>query len=311
MPIPSARLRVVLQDAGSNLNVWGSRLNDQALALLDEAIAGVEKITLGGDTVLTSSNYVSDQARNPVLVFQGTPSAACAVTVPNVEKWYLAVNGTLKTVTLKTAAGSGVAIEAGGTTLAYCDGTSVFSGAVTDLGGQRLRKIGTPTAATDATTKAYVDTAVATIVSTIAGDASAGLAAMVAAQAAAAAADADAADADADRIAAQAAALAAASSAATALGAAGSWTVVTASGAAPLAGRLLVDTSGGAVVLTLPASPPVGVPIQFADGADFSINNLTIARNGSTIMGLAEDMTVAVKGASFALVHSGATWRIV
>ena len=69
-----------------------------------------------------------------------------------------------------------------------------------------------------------------------------------------------------------------------------------------------VDTSGGAVTATLPASPTAGDTVRFIDlSATFDSNNLTVARNGKKIQGDASDMTVATERAGFALVFSGDT----
>lgn len=69
-----------------------------------------------------------------------------------------------------------------------------------------------------------------------------------------------------------------------------------------------VDTSGGAVTATLPASPTAGDTVRFIDlSATFDTNNLTVARNGKKIQGDASDMTVATERAGFALVFSGDT----
>ena len=71
--------------------------------------------------------------------------------------------------------------------------------------------------------------------------------------------------------------------------------------------QLLVDTSGSgigsAVTITLPASPSVGSEVTFIDsGANFASNNLTIARNGSNILGAASNLTVSTNGSAFTLV---------
>jgi len=78
-----------------------------------------------------------------------------------------------------------------------------------------------------------------------------------------------------------------------------------------LAPREIVDTSGGAITGTLPASPAVGARVLFGDAADFSVNALTIERNGKPIEGLAEDMTVSTKGTSGGLVFVDETigWK--
>lgn len=74
--------------------------------------------------------------------------------------------------------------------------------------------------------------------------------------------------------------------------------------------RYGVDTSGGAVTATLPASPTAGEAIFFADaGGAYASNNLTIARNGKTIMGASSDLTVSTNNQSVGLFYNGTTWR--
>jgi len=62
--------------------------------------------------------------------------------------------------------------------------------------------------------------------------------------------------------------------------------------------------------LTLPATPSAGDVVAVVDGADWSVNNLTVARNGSTIEGDAEDMTMDIGGVSVDFVYDGTTWHI-
>jgi len=74
-----------------------------------------------------------------------------------------------------------------------------------------------------------------------------------------------------------------------------------------------VDTSAGAITVTLPASPAAGDKIRFFDVAkSFDSNTLTVARNGKRIQGDTADLTVTTEGAAFELVFSGDTygWRI-
>lgn len=72
------------------------------------------------------------------------------------------------------------------------------------------------------------------------------------------------------------------------------------------------DTSGGAFTVTLPASPSVGDRIRLIDGADFSSNTLTVARNGSNIASAAADMTVTTQYADVLMIYMGASegWRV-
>jgi hypothetical protein len=91
------------------------------------------------------------------------------------------------------------------------------------------------------------------------------------------------------------------------------WVINTASFTASVKGSYFVDTSLGAVTLTLPSSAVLGDRIQVIDVAGtFATNNLIIANNGLKLMGLLENMTVTTNNISFELIYSNATygWRI-
>lgn len=88
------------------------------------------------------------------------------------------------------------------------------------------------------------------------------------------------------------------------------WIVKTTTYTAVNGDRIAADTTGGAFTITLPATPSTGHYVEFTDGAGtWATNALTIARNGSTIMGLSEDMTASTNNDSFGLVYNGSTWR--
>ena len=74
---------------------------------------------------------------------------------------------------------------------------------------------------------------------------------------------------------------------------------------------ILANTSAGAFTVTLPASPATGNQVIIADAADtWGSNNLTIARNGATIEGLAENLVCDINGASIQLIYTGTTWQV-
>jgi hypothetical protein len=73
---------------------------------------------------------------------------------------------------------------------------------------------------------------------------------------------------------------------------------------------IIADTSGGSWTLTLPATPSTGDIVIVSDGDDWTTNNLTIGRNGSTIEGDAADMTMNIGGVSVSFVYDGTTWQI-
>ena len=84
------------------------------------------------------------------------------------------------------------------------------------------------------------------------------------------------------------------------------WRVVTAAETVQAGAQLLVNTNGGAVTITLPASPATGDEVSFIDqGYDFNTNALTIGRNSSNIANSAADLVVNTQGAGLTLVFSG------
>jgi len=77
--------------------------------------------------------------------------------------------------------------------------------------------------------------------------------------------------------------------------------------------RYFVDTSGGAVTITLPASPQTGDQVRLLDLAStFDTNNLTVGRNGNNINGAAADLVVSTEDSAIGLVYTGATygWKL-
>ena len=77
---------------------------------------------------------------------------------------------------------------------------------------------------------------------------------------------------------------------------------------------IAADTSGGAFTLTLPLNPSNGDAVDIFDFSEtFDTNNLTIARNGSKIESLTEDLVCNVEGAYFTLIYTGSTrgWQVL
>ena len=65
------------------------------------------------------------------------------------------------------------------------------------------------------------------------------------------------------------------------------------------------------VNITLPATPNVGDAVRISDGGgNFASLNVTVLRNGNTIMDLGDDLLVDYNNASFGLSYNGSTWRI-
>lgn len=88
------------------------------------------------------------------------------------------------------------------------------------------------------------------------------------------------------------------------------WAVKTSNYTAVNGDRLIADTSGGTFTITLPATPAVGNSIFINDGASWYDNNLIIGRNGSTIEGLSEDLTVDIGSIQLEIIYDGTTWEV-
>jgi len=91
-------------------------------------------------------------------------------------------------------------------------------------------------------------------------------------------------------------------------------TAKTASFTAVSGNGYFVNTTSGAITVTLPASPSAGDIVAVSDYAQTSgTNNITLARNGSNIEGNASDLIIQNNGVSMTFVYVDATkgWKVV
>jgi microcystin-dependent protein len=191
---------------GEQSGFWGSTTNTN-WNLIEQAVAGVQTITMSNaNYTLTNLNGVLDEARNMVLVIQGTNSGIYQVIAPlNQPKMYVISNQTSGgyAITIGASSGSVITIPNGVTAQVYTDGTNFFSAqtgsagnftvngtltasGVTDTGSLSAASLSVsgastfstsptmPTAtSTDNSTKgattAFVQTAVGSIVTTLTG----------------------------------------------------------------------------------------------------------------------------------------------
>ena len=123
----STRLRLEKMATGEKTNTWGTTQNAAQFDLLDEAVAGVETIALTGNHTLTSTNYVSDEARNMGLRFTGSLGSGATITIPSVEKLYFIINDAGQTLTF-SAGGTTGEVENGRRKWVACNGTDVYVG---------------------------------------------------------------------------------------------------------------------------------------------------------------------------------------
>jgi len=91
------------------------------------------------------------------------------------------------------------------------------------------------------------------------------------------------------------------------------WVIKTGNYTASDGDNLFVDTSGGAVTITLPSSPSIGNQVKIIDAeGTFGTNNCTVGRNSQKIQGAESDLTISTNSAGIALVYvnSDNGWRL-
>ena len=88
-----------------------------------------------------------------------------------------------------------------------------------------------------------------------------------------------------------------------------SWQAVSTTNATMTAGEgYFVNTTSGAITMTLPGSASQGDEVSIIDYAGtFDTNNLTVGRNSHKIQGSAADLTVSTERAGFTLVYVDST----
>ena len=319
--IYSSDLKLSIMATGENAGTWGQITNTN-LYLIQQAIGGYQEVSIAGGaqtTALAMSDGALSNARNAVIKLTGTITGNQIVTVPTgVEKTWIVYNGTTGafTVEFKQAGGTGITFSTTnkGFKYLYADATNVneivlgapggsdtqvqfnssgaFGGSANFtwdgtnllLDAEGALRLG------DNTGSAYVGLkAPATITSdtpyTLTLPVATGTTGQVL----------------------QTNGSGVLSFATVAGGAA--WQAVKTSGFTAVAKEgYFCNTTSSAFTVTLPASATIGDFISFIDYAGtFDTNNLTIARNGHNIQGVAEDLTVSVERAGLTLVYVDST----
>lgn len=280
-----------LQAAGENLNTWGDTRLNAALSMLEAAGHGLTSHTLTADKSLTYTNFTATDGTDYVQKIAAASDGSYTLTLGGYERSYLIWNDSSHDQTIAcSGGGDSVTVYASEVVEVYCDGTNVARLDVRRLfgllnaGGFKIENLGAPTADADAATKKYIDDEILT------------------------------------------ASLGASVPARTNNG----WALL---GVSPdesgvewnrtdheritsnttLSARqrpYFCDATGGSFTVTLPASPSARdrVSIVVRNGAG---TVLTVDRNGETISGESENMTVPNIRAAFTLEYINSTWEFV
>jgi hypothetical protein len=315
----STDLKIELMVTGEKDNQWGDITNTN-LNLIQQAIVGFENIAITStNTTLLMSDAQISPARNAVLKFTGAITANCTVFVASgIEKTYTVDNATTGafTVALNQVGGSSVIWDTTDKShkLIYLDGTNA-----NDIGND-LSTIRLPNQNEvrfgDADNSNYVSLkAGATVASnvsftlpnTLPSFNNAAVIVTTAGVESFTAYSLPTADGAANQVLQTNGS--GAVTFATASGGGASWQAVKTTNFNVTAKEgYFVNTTTAAITATLPSSPTLGDFVTFIDySGTFDTNNLTIARNGKNIQGVAEDLTVSVERAGLTLVFSDNT----
>jgi len=277
---------------GEQSGSWGTTTNVNIGTAIEQAIVGMATLDSGDFTAnvatltLTNTNAAQDARALCLNIAAGAVSAAGTINVPAIEKPYIVINGSSYTVTVKVSGQTGVAVPAGKRTVVYNNGT--------DVGGQIdwLNSLTLGTALPVAS--GGTGSATLTANNVLLGNGTSAL---------------------------QVVAPGTTGNVLTSNGTTWSSAALPAGGltyiytTTPVTATdkqgVLADTSGGSFTVTLPATPSTGAQVVVADaGSSWGTNNLTVARNGSTINGTAENLVCDISGVSVQFVYDGTTWEV-
>ena len=76
------------------------------------------------------------------------------------------------------------------------------------------------------------------------------------------------------------------------------------------AGRYAIDTSGGVITVTLPASPSTGDYVRLIDVANFTTNSVIVNRNGSTIEGYSDNFELDLGQSIYEFIYINSNWQL-
>jgi hypothetical protein len=326
MPSSYTDLGIELMVTGENSGTWGDKTNTN-LNIINQAAAGYQSISIAGGantTTLGIQDGSSDltgntnAARNLIIDLTGTITGNQVVTVPDsVEKSYIVNNNTTGafTVEFKTVSGTGVTFAAAdkGQKFLYSNGTNIVDIVLASPpGGSNTQIQFNDNDAFGGSANLIWDGSNVTIGAQgdlRLADSSGGE--YVALQAPTTVASnvtftLPGADGTADQVLTTNGS--GVLSFATISGGAAWQAVKTASFNAVAGEGYFINTTGGVITMTLPATPTIGDFVSFIDYAGtFDTNNLTIARNSENIQGSAADLTVSTERAANTLVYTDGT----
>jgi hypothetical protein len=271
MPSSYTDLGLELMVTGENSGTWGDKTNTN-LQLVEQGFAGYQEVSIAGGaqtTALAVTDGTISNGRNAVIKFTGTITGNQVVTIPDsIEKIYVFENGTVGAFTVEVKTVSGT----GPTFTAVNKGQKFVYANGTDVIDIEL---GVP-GGSDKQIQFNDNGAF--------GGITMGTTGQVLTTDGTTASFGD-------------------------ISGGASWQAVKTTGFTAVAGEgYFINTTSGAITMTLPTSPSLGDFVSVIDYAGtFDTNNLTVGRNSQPIQGVAADLTVATERAGFTLVYTDGT----
>jgi hypothetical protein len=271
MPSSYTDLGLELMVTGENSGTWGDKTNTN-LELVQQGFAGYQEVSIAGGaqtTALAVTDGTISNGRNAVIKFTGTITGNQVVTIPDtIEKIYVFENGTTGAFTVQVKTVSGT----GPTFTAANKGQKFVYANGTDVIDIEL---GVP-GGSDKQIQFNDNGAF--------GGITMGTTGQVLTTDGTTASFGD-------------------------ISGGASWQAVKTTGFTAVAGEgYFINTTSGAITMTLPTSPSLGDFVSVIDYAGtFDTNNLTVGRNSQPIQGVAADLTVATERAGFTLVYTDGT----
>jgi hypothetical protein len=270
MPSSYTDLGLELMVTGENSGTWGDKTNTN-LELVQQGFAGYQEVTINGTgtTTLAITDGTISNGRNAVIKLIGTITGTIIVTIPDsIEKIYVFENGTTGAFTVQVKTVSGT----GPTFTAVNKGQKFVYANGTDVIDIEL---GVP-GGSDKQIQFNDNGAF--------GGITMGTTGQVLTTDGTTASFGD-------------------------ISGGASWQAVKTTGFTAVAGEgYFINTTSGAITMTLPTSPSLGDFVSVIDYAGtFDTNNLTVGRNSQPIQGVAADLTVATERAGFTLVYTDGT----
>lgn len=124
----STNIKFELMATGEKNNLWGGITNTNLGTLLEEAIMGAATVAMAdANQTIAITNGASSTGRCVYIKCTGALTAGRNLTVPTVNKDYVVENATTGgfDVTVKTAAGTGIAVKPSTKRAVYADATNV------------------------------------------------------------------------------------------------------------------------------------------------------------------------------------------